>query len=318
MSELFSALDPALLLSVFFGLVMFGLMFYFWQSKQEAQARSEVRGRLEIKTPGSRLALNGKPVTGAAATKVANKLADKTNKFYSANDPAEKRKMQLKLIQAGYSHPNALGYFLAARFVCGLGMFLLAGLYSVFITPDKVLTSKLLFMLLLGSGGYFFPNFSLNGKIKKRQLENRSGFPDVMDLMVVSAEAGLTTEGSIERIAQEIARTHPILSEQLSLAAIEIRAGKPLDEALRAFGDRVGLEEVQGFATMIQQSKELGTSVSDALRVYSDEMRHKRMMAAEEKAYALPAKLSIPVTGFILPIVIGVAVIPTAVRMMTQ
>ena len=66
---------------------------------------------------------------------------------------------------------------------------------------------------------------------------------------------------------------------------------------------------------MIQQSKELGTSVSDALRVYSDEMRHKRMMAAEEKAYALPAKLSVPVTLFILPIVIGVAVVPTIVRM---
>ncbi|MEM7463483.1 MAG: type II secretion system F family protein, partial [Pseudomonadota bacterium] len=98
----------------------------------------------------------------------------------------------------------------------------------------------------------------------------------------------------------------------------EIRAGRPLDQALRAFGERLGLEEVQGFATMIQQSKELGTSISDALRVYSDEMRHKRMMAAEEKAYALPAKLSIPVTAFILPVVIGVAVLPTAVRMMNQ
>ena len=75
------------------------------------------------------------------------------------------------------------------------------------------------------------------------------------------------------------------------------------------------MEEVQGFATMVQQSKELGTSVSDALRVYSDEMRHKRMMKAEEKAYALPAKMSIPVTVFILPIVIGVAVIPTIVRL---
>jgi tight adherence protein C len=318
MSEFLPSFDAILLLSVFSSLVLFGLMFYFWQSKQEAQARTEVRNRLEIKTPGSRLALDGKPLTGAAASKVAGKLASKTDKYYSANDPAEKRKIQLKLIQAGYSHPSALGYFLAARFACGIGLFILAGLYSIFITPDKVLTSKILLMLLVGSGGYFLPNFNLNGKIKKRQLENRSGFPDVMDLMVVSAEAGLTTEASIERIAHEIARTHPVLSEQLSLAAIEIRAGKPLDESLRAFGDRVGLDEVQGFATMIQQSKELGTSVSDALRVYSDEMRHKRMMAAEEKAYALPAKLSIPVTGFILPIVIGVAVIPTAVRMMTQ
>ncbi|MCB1450361.1 MAG: type II secretion system F family protein, partial [Nitratireductor sp.] len=102
------------------------------------------------------------------------------------------------------------------------------------------------------------------------------------------------------------------------LASLEVRAGRPLDQALRAFGERLGLEEVQGFATMIQQSKELGTSVSDALRVYSEEMRHKRMMMAEEKAYALPAKLSIPVTAFILPIVIGVAVLPTAIRLMNQ
>jgi tight adherence protein C len=318
MSELLSIIDIPLLLSVFFGLVTFGMMFYFWQSKQESQARSEVRNRLEIKTPGSRLALDGRPMSGTAATKVAEKLASKTDKYYTANDPNEKRKMQIKMIQAGYTHPNALGYFLATRFAFGIGMFVLAGFYSFLITPEKAMTSKLLVMLLIGSAGYFIPNFSLNGKIKKRQLENRSGFPDVMDLMVVSAEAGLTTEASIERIAHEIARTHPILSEQLSLAAIEIRAGKPLDESLRAFGNRVGLDEVQGFATMIQQSKELGTSVSDALRVYSDEMRHKRMMAAEEKAYALPAKLSIPVTGFILPIVIGVAVIPTVVRMMSQ
>jgi tight adherence protein C len=97
-----------------------------------------------------------------------------------------------------------------------------------------------------------------------------------------------------------------------------MRAGRPLDQSLRAFGERLGIDEVQGFATMIQQSKELGTSVSDALRVYSEEMRHKRMMVAEERAYALPAKLSVPVTAFILPVVIGIAVLPTAVRLMNQ
>ena len=101
---------------------------------------------------------------------------------------------------------------------------------------------------------------------------------------------------------------------QLNLASLEIRAGRPIDQALRAFGERLSLEEVKGFATMVQQAKELGTSVSDALRVYSDEMRHKRMMKAEEKAYALPAKMSVPVTLFILPIVIGIAIIPTIVR----
>ena len=307
-----------LLGSIFSSLVMFGLIFYFWQSKAESNARAEVRKRLEISKPGNRLALDGKPITSEAAGKVASKMARKSDQYYSSNDPEQKRKMQMKLVQAGYSDQNALGYFFAARFVCSIVFFALGLAYCFILSPDQEMTNKILIILLAVTLGYFLPNLNLNSRIKKRQIENRSGFPDVMDLMVVSAEAGLTTEASIERIAMEISRTHPTLSEQLNLAAVEIRAGKPLDEALRAFGHRVGLEEVQGFATMIQQSKELGTSVSDALRVYSDEMRHKRMMAAEEKAYALPAKLSIPVTGFILPIVIGVAVIPTAVRMMTQ
>ena len=313
-----SSVDPLLLGAIFVTLVTFGLFFYFWQSRQESNARAEVRKRLDITHHSSRLSLDGKPITTAAAGKVASKMAQRTDRYYSQNDPEQKRKMQMKLIQGGYADPNALGYFFAARILTSLVFLALGAFYVMVVSPDSELTSKLLVMLLSLTLGYFLPNLHLNSRIKARQLENRMGFPDVMDVMVVSAEAGLTTEASIERIAVEISGTHPNLSEQLSLAAIEIRAGKPLDESLRDFGHRVGLDEVQGFATMIQQSKELGTSVSDALRVYSDEMRHKRMMAAEEKAYALPAKLSIPVTAFILPIVIGVAVIPTAVRMMTQ
>jgi tight adherence protein C len=316
MMDLIPVLDKAQLAAIFAGLVMFGLLFYIWQSKSESRARSEVRKRLEISKPSQRFSSDAAPV--AAASKVANKVASKTDQYYASNDPVTKRKMQTRLMQAGYENQNALGYFFAARFGLGFICAILGVLSVVFIFPDEELTNKAIILLLSIAAGYLTPNFYINSRIKSRTAGNRMGFPDVMDLMVVSAEAGLTTEASIERIAQEISRTHPILARHLSLAAVEIRAGKPLDESLRSFGDRVGLDEVQGFATMIQQSKELGTSVSDALRVYSDEMRHKRMMAAEEKAYALPAKLSIPVTAFILPIVVGVAVIPTAVRMMTQ
>ncbi len=168
MSDLFPHIDIPLLAAVFSGLVMFGLMYFFWQSRQESQARSEVRKRLEIKTPGSRLALDGKPIGKDAAEKVASRLAIKTDQFYSANDPKEKRKMQIKLIQAGYTHPNALGYFFAARFALGIAFFAVGAAYSFVITPEKALTSKILLMLLLGCGGYFLPNFNLNGKIKNR------------------------------------------------------------------------------------------------------------------------------------------------------
>jgi tight adherence protein C len=316
MFEFIPVLDKAQLAAVFAGLVMFGLLFYIWQSKSESRARSKVRKRLEISKPSQRFGSDVAPV--AAAGKVARGVASRTDSYYANKDPETKRKMQTRLTQAGYVNRNALGYFFAARFGLAFFFIMFGVLSVVYIFPDKEFTSKILIVMLAAAGGYLLPNFVVNNRIKKRTGENRLGFPDVMDLMVVAAEAGLTTEASIERISQEISRTHPVLAEHLSLAAVEIRAGKPLDEALRSFGHRVGLEEVQGFATMIQQSKELGTSVSDALRVYSDEMRHKRMMAAEEKAYALPAKLSIPVTAFILPIVVGVAVIPTAVRMMTQ
>jgi len=317
MAELINTVDPVALFSALGGIILFGLMLALMQGRGETQARSEVRKRLDVRaTSGTEKKETPASVTKPA--KAARGIAKRTNDFYATNDPKALRKIQLQLIQAGYLHENALGMYLAARVILGV-LCTLAGLGVVMLgMPEATLTTRFAIVLLLGAGGYFAPNFIVSRRTKKLQDENRSGFPDVMDLMIVAAEAGLTLEASIERIAKEIAHTYPTLSKQLALAALEIRAGRPLDQSLRAFGERLGIDEVQGFATMIQQSKELGTSVSDALRVYSEEMRHKRMMKAEEKAYALPAKLSIPVTAFILPVVIGIAVMPTAVRMMNQ
>lgn len=316
MSQVILNLNPVLLASGLGSLLMFGLMFYFMQDRKEKLTRSNMRKRLGV-TPAS--SVEAVPSMAPQKPKTAaRKIAKRTNDFYATNDPKSLRKMQMQLIQAGFLQENALTVFIAARF--GLAVIAaLAGLAMVFfVWIDMAPTNKILAILLFATLGYFLPNFYLGRRMKKLQAENRGGFPDVMDLMIVAAEAGLTLEASIDRIAREIEKTYPTLSKQLNLAAIEIRAGRQLDQALRAFGERLGIDEVQGFATMIQQSKELGTSVSDALRVYSDEMRHKRMMAAEERAYALPAKLSIPVTAFILPVVIGIAVLPTAVRMMNQ
>ncbi len=314
MEAILQNFDPVALGAAMAGLLLFGLMYYFMQGHDENKARSEVRKRLDINQ--ARKAPETEDTRKAAPKSTARKVARRTNDFYSANDPKSIRKIQMRLIQAGFLNENAVGIFLASRVVLAavLAMFAIATILLV----DLSSTNKL--GLLLGAGllGYFLPNIVLQRRINKLQQENRGGFPDVLDLMIVAAEAGLTLEASIDRIAREIEKTYPTLSEQLSLAAIEMRAGRPLDQALRAFGERLGIDEVQGFATMIQQSKELGTSVSDALRVYSEEMRHKRMMVAEERAYALPAKLSVPVTAFILPVVIGIAVLPTVVRLMNH
>ncbi|MEM9278725.1 MAG: type II secretion system F family protein [Pseudomonadota bacterium] len=297
------------------GLVLFALIYVVQQSFSEGKSRSEVKKRLTA-APAKNVLDQGTTQKASPKNKkeITKKVAQKANDFYANSDPSSIKKLRMMLIQAGYMNPGAVGYFIAARFAGAVGFAIIGVLMVLTIYAAESTGFKLGLTVALAAVGYFLPNFYLSRKMAAAELANRQGFPDILDLMVVSAEAGLTMEASIERIATEIKSIYPNLSMQLNMAAVEIRAGRPIDQALRAFGERLRLEEVKGFATMIQQAKELGTSVSDALRVYSDEMRHKRMMKAEEKAYALPAKMSIPVTVFILPIVIGIAIIPTIVR----
>ena len=108
-----------------------------------------------------------------------------------------------------------------------------------------------------------------------------------MDLLVVCADAGLAMEAALDRVGRELGESYPSLAANIHMATLEIRAGRTLSEALDHLGDRLGLDEARSFATLIQQSDELGSCISDALRVYSEDMRHKRMSRAEEKAYCL-------------------------------
>src|SRR4029077_9070100 len=154
-------------------------------------------------------------------------------------------------------------------------------------------------------------------RISARTLQHRSGFPDFMDLLVVCADSGLSLEASFERVGREIGQGYPSLSANIHLTNLEVRAGRALKEALENFADRLALEEARAFATLINQSDELGSSISDALRVYSDDMRHKRLSRAEEKAYSPPAKLPVPMMVCIFPVLFVVILCPVIVRMVT-
>jgi tight adherence protein C len=171
-----------------------------------------------------------------------------------------------------------------------------------------------LWSALLCLAGYLTPSFYLKRRIGRRVTQHRLGFPDFMDLMVVCAEAGLSMEAAIDRIARELVDGYPSLAENLYMVSLEIRAGKAFPEALERMGDRLGIDEASMLATLLQQSAELGTSLAQSLRVYSDEMRNKRMSRAEEKAYALPAKLVIPLTLFVFPVLIATLMLPVGIR----
>jgi tight adherence protein C len=277
--------------------------------------RSDLKKRMRIDAPPVRVdaAAIAAPARDAAITE---KFITKARAFYANSDPENVARIRQRLVQAGYFDAHAVGVFFTIRFAALIASFSMALIFAWFNSGVANVNAWLM-AVIAGGFGYFLPNLVLAQKISRKLTEYRNGFPDFMDLMVVCSDAGISMEAAIERVSRELLGTHPSLAQNLQLVTIELRAGRSLDETLRALGDRLGLEEVRAFATLLQQSRELGTSLSGALRVFSDEMRHKRMSKAEEKAHALPAKMSVPVTVCILPVVLLVACIPVIVRLAT-
>ena len=166
-----------------------------------------------------------------------------------------------------------------------------------------------------------------------RALETAAADPGVRVVLLSGAGKAFCAGGDVAWFAEELEsgefdvadlvhfymrgtplEVQALFGVNLQVLCLEVRAGRPMELALQTLADRVGVPEVRAFATLLQQSRELGSSLSDALRVFSEDMRHQRLAAAEEKAYALPAKLSVPVTACILPVVLFIAIWPVVVK----
>ena len=249
------------------------------------------------------------------ASKVATqRLLEYTSKHYSGENAGDVKELRRRLIQAGYLDARAPALFFLARTVAAVVLAILAFLAAPYLLRDD---SAMFWPMVLIGGilGYFAPNLYLSRIISVRTTEHRTGFPDFMDLLVVCADAGLSMESALDRVGRELADSYRSLSANIHMATLEMRAGRTLGETLDHLADRLGLEEARSFATLLQQSEKLGSSLTEALRVYSDDMRHKRMSRAEEKAYSLPAKLSVPLTLCVFPVVIIVILLPVYVRL---
>lgn len=288
-----------------------------WPLIADAGGRSEVKRRLRVDGPQAPAAEEPAPVRTAPRRDVRDKALKKAQDFYQKTDPDNVAKLRLKLLKAGFLDPRATGFFFLAR-IASLVVFAVLGGILAFGFGLTLASNEWVAVLVVALAGYFVPGLVLSLRVRQRMTEYRNGFPDFMDLMVVCSDAGMSMEAGIDRVSRELLKTSPALAINLQLVTLELRAGRNLNDALRSLGDRLGLEEVRSFATLLQQSKELGTSLSGALRVFSDEMRHKRMLRAEEKAHALPAKMSVPVTMCILPVVLLVAMIPAIVQLMSM
>ena len=254
----------------------------------------------------------------SSSMKAVQRLLDYTTKHYAVTDKdkGDMKVLRRRMVQAGIFDARSVAYFFVARTALAI---ILAIAVFLFIPMFFNLNGSMLWLAVIVGGivGYVGPSMYIDRRIAGRRNEHRAGFPDFMDLLVVCADSGLSMEASLERVGRELADTYPSLCTNIHMANLEIRAGRSMTEALEHLGDRLGLEEARSFATLIQQSAELGSSITDALRVYSDDMRHKRLSRAEEKAYSLPAKLALPMMICIFPVIFVVILLPVAVRLYT-
>jgi tight adherence protein C len=222
--------------------------------------------------------------------------------------------LRKKLAAAGYSATYAPRVYTLVRLVLVIGLpLLMLGLFwlsgsspGIFKIYAAVVISAL--------AGLYLPSVFIAAKADRRQREIINGFPDALDLMLVCVEAGLGLDSAFARVGMEMVTSHPKLAEQFGAVVLELRAGRSHEDALRRMADRAGAEEIRAFATLLIQSSKLGSSIAQTLRVYSAEMRERRRMRAEEKAHRLPVLLSLPLVGCMLPVMIGVLMLPAIIR----
>jgi tight adherence protein C len=217
---------------------------------------------------------------------------------------------QTLLVRAGYRRPEAGSALDAAR------IFLIVILeIGVFVT-GFYRHNAIIIPLIAGVLGFMAPDFILGRLVKERQQAIRLGLPDALDLLVICVEAGLGLDQSLLYVSQELRIAHPALCEEFDIVNAEVNVGKTRLEALRSLVERTGVEDLKGLVATLIQTDRFGTSVAQALRVHSDDLRIKRRQRAEELAAKTTVKIVFPLVLFIFPALFVVALGPAVITLM--
>lgn len=309
-----------------FGAVFFVFMFIFFTVLAVTdilQRRADIRKRTQLDrvltarddvAPEQDWEAMSRSLRYQSATTNASLLASVERGQKNAARESEASRLRRELVSAGYFGASAMAWFQGVRFGLAVALPFAAHLTLGYIDYEIDPAKKFTILMAALTVGFFAPGRYLKYRQGKLQQECRDGFPDFMDLMVICTEAGLAPRAAIDRISREISHTYPYLGANIYLMSLELRAGATLAAALGNLGRRTNLEEVFALGALLQQTEQLGTSIGDALRVYSDEMRDKRMSRAEEKAYALPVKLTLPLGLYVFPVMLVVVALPVLVR----
>jgi tight adherence protein C len=256
----------------------------------------------------------GERAAQAQWTQTVVNFAGKFAKLSLPSDGWENSPLRLRFLHAGYRGDAPVMLYFASKTLLAVLLPVIAYFYIVLGGAKFGTNSMLLMLLASGAIGYYLPNVVLSRLVFVRQREIFESFPDAADLLMVCVEAGLGLDAALVKVAEEMRLKSEALAEELHLVNLELRAGSSRDKALRNLALRTGVEEVNTFATMLIQADRFGTSIGESLRVFSDELRTKRRLRAEEMAAKIPLKLLFPMVFCIFPSLLLVLLGPAFIQ----
>ena len=280
--------------------------------REEARKRREIAGRAYSFLNPARPNAGGRPGLLGWLESTARQAATWFGDVVKPKEAVELTKTRATLVQAGFRQPSAVEIYWGIKAGSGLIGLVLGALAAM---SGRVSGQYKMFVVVVLVGiGFYLPGIILNSRVKARQKAITRSLPDALDMLVVCVEAGMGLDGAIYRVCTEMAAKDPILSSELRLLTLELRAGKSRREALKNLSSRVGLEDLGSLVAMLIQTDMFGTSIAQTLRVYADSMRTKRFQLAEELAAKLPVKLLFPLMFFIFPTLLMVILGPAGIR----
>lgn len=300
-------LSPQITLILAIGFMIASFILIFMVARKAIAEERQVKKRLTAGAPA--------PTESVDAKQSAKNFLSKLGKHLTLPDDEEITRLRYLLSQAGFFGKNAVPVYLGVRLVSVIVPQIVLLIGWAFFAGNYAWTTIVFAAAVMAAIGIYGPPFFLNQRKKKRSLLCKEGFPDMMDLLVACIEAGLALDAALIRVSNELTKRYPPLKTALDIMNLELRAGKNRNDAMQSFARRVDLEEARALAVMLKQAEEMGSSLGATLRTFSEDMRAKRMLRAEEKALALSAKLTVPLIVFIFPTIMVMLMLPAGIRL---
>jgi tight adherence protein C len=291
-------------------LLSMGILLYVRQRAKKIEMVERIRQGEE---GGKMLDTHGAPSSSSTGGRILSSLGA-FGKRLNPEKSVDYSQIRVKFLRAGLRRRDLIYTFWGTRFF--LGILLPASFLVLRVTVFQLISyhSTVAIIMLLALLGFYLPEIWLRVMISRRKEEISRGFADLLDLLVVCVEAGMGLDAAMNRVGQEMKWSNKAWNDELNVYNLELRAGKSRRDALRNLAIRTDIEDVNSFATTLIQTDKFGTSLAQALRVYSDAFRTKRYQIAEEMAAKLPVKLVFPAILCIFPSLFVTLAGPAAIR----